>query len=83
MGRSVRVELSRTKNRHISTPVLTLSTIRARYLIFNNVLRQGLGFMLMQDDRVIAYASCQLKKHEANYHIHDLELATMVFALKI
>ena len=37
----------------------------------------------MQDDRVIAYASHQLKKHETNYPTHDLELAAVVFALKI
>ena len=37
----------------------------------------------MQDDRVITYASRQLKKHEVNYTTHDLELAAMVFALKI
>ena len=37
----------------------------------------------MQDGRVIAYASCQLKKHETNYSTHDLELAAVVFALKI
>ena len=39
--------------------------------------------MLMQDGRVIAYASRQLKKNETNYPTHDLELAAMVFALKI
>ena len=37
----------------------------------------------MQDGRVIAYASRQLKKHETNYHTHDLELAVVIFALKI
>ena len=37
----------------------------------------------MQDGRVIAYASCQLKKHEVNYPIHDLELAAVVHSLKI
>ena len=39
--------------------------------------------MLMQDSRVIAYASRQLKKDETNYPTHDLELVAMVFALKI
>ena len=37
----------------------------------------------MQDDKVVAYASRQLKKHEENYLTHDLELAAMVHALKI
>ena len=44
---------------------------------------QDLGCILMQGGRVIAYASRQLKKHEANYLTHDLELAAVVFALKI
>jgi hypothetical protein len=37
----------------------------------------------MQDDRVVAYASRQLKKHDENYPTHDLELAAVVYALKI
>ena len=45
--------------------------------------RTGLGYVLMQDGRVIAYASRQLKKHEVNYPTHDLELAAVVHALKI
>ncbi|KAI3691539.1 hypothetical protein L2E82_49904 [Cichorium intybus] len=43
----------------------------------------GLGAVLMQRGRVIAYASRQLKPHEANYPTHDLELGAVVFALKI
>ncbi|GJZ70759.1 putative reverse transcriptase domain-containing protein, partial [Tanacetum coccineum] len=42
-----------------------------------------LGAVLMQREKVIAYASCQLKIHEKNYTTHDLELGTVVFALKI
>ena len=42
-----------------------------------------MGCVLMHDGRVIAYASRQLKKHEMNYPIHDLELAAVVHALKI
>ena len=52
-------------------------------MVYNDASRQGLGYVLMQNDRVIAYASRQLKKHEENYPTHDLELATVVFALKI
>ena len=37
----------------------------------------------MQDGRVIAYVSCQLKPHEKNYPVHDLELAVVVLALKL
>ena len=71
------------KNHLISVSVLTLSTIETGYVIFGDALRQGLGCVLIQDGRVIAYASLQLKKHETNYPTHDLELAAMVFALKI
>ena len=45
--------------------------------------RVGLGCVLMQNGRVIAYASRQLKKHEQNYPTHYLEMAVVVFALKI
>ncbi|GJZ41131.1 putative reverse transcriptase domain-containing protein [Tanacetum coccineum] len=43
----------------------------------------GLGAVLMQKEKVIAYTSCQLKVHEKNYTIHDLELGVVVFALKM
>ena len=43
----------------------------------------GLGSVLMQHGKVIAYGSRQLRPHEKNYPTHDLELATVVFALKI
>ena len=64
-------------------PVLALSTPGVEYVVFSDASRQRLGCVLMQDSRVIAYTSCQLKKHETNYSTHDLELAVMVFALKI
>ena len=45
--------------------------------------RVGLGCVLMQNGKVIAYASRQLRRHELNYPIHDLEMAAVIFALKI
>ena len=42
-----------------------------------------LGCVLMQSGRVVAYGSCQLKNHEQNYPTHDVELASIVFSLKI
>ena len=42
-----------------------------------------IGCVLMQNGRVVAYVSCQLKKHEQIYLTHDLEMAVVVFALKI
>ena len=52
-------------------------------MIYCDASRVGLGCVLMQRGKVIAYASRQLKVHEKNYQTHDLELATLVFALKI
>ena len=52
-------------------------------MVYSDASRKGLGCVLMQNDRVIAYASRQLKKHEENYPTHDLELPAVVFALKI
>jgi hypothetical protein len=43
----------------------------------------GLRWVLMEEGKVITYASRQLRKHEKNYPTHDLELATVVYALKI
>ena len=45
--------------------------------------KDGLGSVLMQSERVVAYGSRQLKNHEQNYPTHDMELAAIVFALKI
>ena len=45
--------------------------------------KDKLGCVLMQSDKVVAYDSWQLKNHERNYPTHDMELATIVFALKI
>ena len=63
--------------------MLALPSGKDGYVVYNDASRQGLGFVLVQDGRVIAYASRQLKKHEQNYLTHDLELAVVVFALKI
>ena len=71
------------KGRLTSAPVLALPNGRDGFVVYSDASRQGLGCVLMQNDRVIAYASRQLKKHEENYPTHDLELAAIVFALKI
>ena len=52
-------------------------------MVYCDASRVGLGCVLMQNDKVIAYASRQLKKHEENYPAQDLEMAAVVFALKI
>jgi hypothetical protein len=48
------------------------------YTVYTNGSRIGLGCVLMQEGRVIAYASRQLRKHEENYPTHDLELVVVV-----
>ena len=71
------------KGRLTSAPVLALPNGRDGFVVYSDASRQGLGYVLMQNDRVIAYASRELKKHEENYPTHDLELAAVVFARKI
>ncbi|XP_073317264.1 uncharacterized protein [Primulina huaijiensis] len=60
-----------------------MPTEQGEYVVFTDASKLGLGAVLMQHDRVIAYASGQLKVHEKNYPTHDLGLTAVVFALKI
>ncbi|KAL8121324.1 hypothetical protein AgCh_018164 [Apium graveolens] len=71
------------KNRLVSSPVLVLPDDQGNFVIYSDASYKGLGCVLMQHDKVIAYASRQLKPHEEKYPMHDLELAAIVFALKI
>jgi ribonuclease HI len=71
------------KKKLTTAPVLTLPDIHQSSVIFCDASRQGLGCVLMQNEKVIAYASRLLKPHEQNYPTHDLELAAIVHALKI
>ncbi|TQD86597.1 hypothetical protein C1H46_027863 [Malus baccata] len=64
-------------------PVLILPDDNGNFEIYSDASLNGLGCVLMQQSRVIAYASRQLKIHERNYPTHDFELAAIVFALKI
>ncbi|PON34285.1 LOW QUALITY PROTEIN: Ribonuclease H-like domain containing protein [Trema orientale] len=70
------------KQRLISAPVLTIPLGTEGFVIYSDASKQGLGCVLM-NGKVIAYASRQLKDYECNYPIHDIELAAVVFALKI
>ena len=63
--------------------VLTQPTPGKEYAMYSDALKIGLGCVLMQDGKVVAYASRQLKPHEQTYPTHDLELAAEVFALKM
>jgi hypothetical protein len=71
------------KKRLTSSPVLVLPDLTKKFNIYCDASRQGLGCVLMQEGQVVCYASRQLRKHEENYPTHDLELATVVHALKI
>jgi hypothetical protein len=69
---------------HLTTaPMLAQPDNTKSFDVFCDALGTGLGCVLMQDNRVIAYASRALRPHEQNYPTHDLELAAVVHALKI
>ncbi|GJS56285.1 reverse transcriptase domain-containing protein [Tanacetum coccineum] len=65
------------------SPILALPEGNDGFILYCDASLQGLGTVLMQKEKVIAYASRQLKPHEENYTTHDLELGAVVFALKI
>ena len=71
------------KRRLTSAPILILPDRGQGYTVNCDASRVGLGYVLMQSGRVVAYGSRQLKNHEQNYPTHDMELAAIVFALKI
>ena len=71
------------KQRLILAPIVTIPIGSEELVVYSDASNYGLGYVLMQNRRVIVYASCQLKDYEMNYPTHDLELAKVVFALKI
>ncbi|XP_022031188.1 uncharacterized protein LOC110932138 [Helianthus annuus] len=71
------------KEKLTHAPVLTLPDGTEDMVVYSDASHSGLGCVLMQRGKVIAYASRQLKAHEKRYPTHDLELAAVVFALKI
>ena len=70
------------KKRLVTAPVLILPNIHKDFQVYCDASRQGLGGVLMQEGKVVSYASRQLRPHELNYATHDLELAAVVHALK-
>jgi hypothetical protein len=70
------------KKRLVSAPILTMPDITKSFDVYCDASKLGLGSVLMQDGKVIAYLSRQLCPHELNYPTHDLELAAVVYALK-
>ncbi|WMV33039.1 hypothetical protein MTR67_026424 [Solanum verrucosum] len=71
------------KDRLTSAQVLTLPEGTDGFVVYCDASPVGLGCVLMQRGKVIAYASSQLKVHEKNYPTYDLELTEVVFSLKI
>jgi hypothetical protein len=73
-----------TLRQHLTTtPVLAQPESNKPFDVYCDASGTGLGCVLMQDNRVIAYASRALRPHEQNYPTHDLELAVVVHALKM
>lgn len=71
------------KGRLVFAPVSTIPDGSEGSVIYSDASKLGIGCVLMQHGKVIAYASRQLKQYEQNYPTHDLELVTVVHALKI
>ncbi|XP_042448839.1 uncharacterized protein LOC122033740 [Zingiber officinale] len=71
------------KRRLVTALVLVLPSGMDGFVLFTDASYQGLGAILMHHERVVSYASRQLKDHERNYPVHDLGLAAIIFALKI
>jgi len=71
------------KKRLTTAPMLVLLDLSKSFSIYCDTSHLGLGYVLIQNGRVVANASRQLRKHELNYPTHDLELAVAVHALRI
>ena len=82
-GESQEKSFQELKDKLSSASVLVMPSGAEGYVIYNNMLKLGLGCILLQHGRVIAYASRELKTYEKNYPTHNLELAAIIFALKI
>ncbi|GKG61139.1 putative reverse transcriptase domain-containing protein, partial [Tanacetum coccineum] len=71
------------KQKLCSTPILALPEVMEDFVVYYDASIKGFGAVLMKREKVIAYASRQLKPHEENYTTHDLELGAVVFALRL
>ena len=71
------------KKKLTTAPVLILPNLNESFVVYCDASKMGLGGVLMQNGQVVAYASRQLRVHERNYPTHDLELAAVVFVLKM
>jgi hypothetical protein len=67
----------------MTAPILVMPDMEKSFSIYYDASSEGIGCVLMQDGHMVAYASRQLRKHEAHYPTHDLEIAIVVHTLKI
>ncbi|GKA94365.1 putative reverse transcriptase domain-containing protein [Tanacetum coccineum] len=82
-GKDQELAFQLLKHKLCEAPILALPEGNDNFVVYCDASHQGLGAVLMQREKVIAYASRQLKPNEENYTTHDLELGAVVFALKI
>jgi hypothetical protein len=76
-------EFQRLKEILTMKPILKVPDMDTNFLVCIDASKEGLGRVLMQDGRVIAYISRKLRRHEENYETHDLELLAIVYSLKV
>ncbi|GJY05299.1 putative reverse transcriptase domain-containing protein [Tanacetum coccineum] len=75
--------MTKLTQKSVNAPILALPEGSENFVVYCDASHKGLGTVLMQKEKVIAYASRHLKMHEKNYTTHDLELGAVVFALKM
>ena len=80
---TVNIAFKSLKNKLVTTLILTISSCSRGFVVYSDASYWGLGCVLMQHGKFVAYASRQLKSYERNYPTHDLELVVVIFALKI
>ncbi|GJT97126.1 putative reverse transcriptase domain-containing protein [Tanacetum coccineum] len=83
LGEKAEAAFQLLKNKLCSALILALPEGSENFVVYCDASHKGLGAVLLQREKVIAYASRQLKVHEKNYTTHDLELGAVVFALKM
>ena len=67
----------------MTTLILTIHSGLRGFVVYSDAFHKGLGCVLMEHGKVVAYASRQLKPYERNYPTHDLKLVAVIFVLKI
>ena len=82
-GKNQQLAFQLLKTKLCEAPILALPEGNDDFIVYCDASHKVLGAILMQRDKVITYASRQLKTHEKNYTTHDLELGAFVFALRI